>query len=353
MREVRSLTAIRGVAALWVVSAHLAVFYRFPHLGPISKRMYLGFTGVDIFFVLSGFILMRVYQNLRFSGLADFALRRVLRIYPMHLCVLAVMAPLVYFSIVWRNEISLWHTLPIVALLIQPYIGLTHGFWNPPSWSAAVELSCYMLFYPALVLLRRLPLALLAPLVLLAAFLDWHIQSIYDNAWFDWRCIVRGWSDFALGMVLGGVAIRLILPQRMAMLGEIVATALLGWACIQYDIQLVVLSGAGLIWMLSYEAGLISRLLGMRVPFFLGKISFSIYLIHFPFLEAYGVIWWTSWDPPLSLLFVVREIVFITALIGMASVTHYLIERPAQRLWRNRKRNAANPPVSGQYAMAD
>jgi peptidoglycan/LPS O-acetylase OafA/YrhL len=60
--EIKPLTAIRGVAALWVVSHHFMLFFRYPNLGPLTKILFFGFTGVDIFFILSGFILATVYH---------------------------------------------------------------------------------------------------------------------------------------------------------------------------------------------------------------------------------------------------------------------------------------------------
>ncbi|OYV40471.1 MAG: hypothetical protein B7Z81_02040, partial [Acidocella sp. 20-61-6] len=144
---------------------HFTQHYRHPHLGPFSKILLLGFAGVDIFFVLSGFILTAVYLELKLAGLRDFALRRILRIYPLHLAVLVVIMALGSVSIAWQFNAVWWRNLPAVALLLQPYLGLDRDLWNSPSWSAGVELSCYLLFPLALVLLRRLPVVALLLLV--------------------------------------------------------------------------------------------------------------------------------------------------------------------------------------------
>src|SRR6478735_12558 len=102
--EIRPLTAIRGLAALWIVVHHIQPTW-WPNAGAVpSLAMSMGYTAVDIFFVLSGFILSDVYRRLTLSRLPQFWLRRLLRIYPLTLCVLA---PLVVLH-VWRDGARAW-----------------------------------------------------------------------------------------------------------------------------------------------------------------------------------------------------------------------------------------------------
>ena len=96
MREVPSLTGLRGAAAIWVLLYHVTTFA--PRFGVswIAGAPGLGFgwMGVDLFFVLSGFILMRVYAGdfLRPSveATARFAKARLARVYPLSLAVLGL-----------------------------------------------------------------------------------------------------------------------------------------------------------------------------------------------------------------------------------------------------------------------
>jgi len=63
--EIRSFTAIRGFAALWIVVHHIQPTW-WPNVGPVPTAvMSMGYTAVDIFFVLSGFILSDIYRHLR------------------------------------------------------------------------------------------------------------------------------------------------------------------------------------------------------------------------------------------------------------------------------------------------
>jgi len=193
------------------------------------QRLYMGYSGVDIFFVLSGFILTTVYLDLTPGGLKDFALRRILRIYPLHLTVLAAMAGMTYFSIIWPANTADWRTLPEVALLVHPFFGITHGFWNGVTWSAGVEMSCYLLFPFALFLLRRLPIVAVALLVLAAGYTEWRFQVIHPDQWTGWLCVQRGWHGFALGMALGLLAVRVTVPRVLVIIDVFARLWPVGW----------------------------------------------------------------------------------------------------------------------------
>jgi peptidoglycan/LPS O-acetylase OafA/YrhL len=335
LREIRSLTAIRGIAALWVVTHHFR-----PHLECVSPALgsifngYMGYTGVDIFFVLSGFILTLVYADLTRSGLKDFALRRVMRIYPLHLTVLAVMAATAFIPGFWPGYLIDWHDLPAQVLLLQPYLGRSLFEWNSPSWSAGVELFCYLLFPAALLLLRRLPLAALLLLVVLAGCAEWQVQTCYAGIWGGWGSVARGLAGFGLGMAVQLAALRWRAPRRGVIAVEVLAAVTLVAAALGRDAQVIPLAAAGLIWALAYEAGPVARVLRGRIPVYLGEISFSIYMIHQPLIAAYAWAWPNDWGSP---MFLVRKAGYFVLLIALASLTYRLIERPARRLWRVEK----------------
>jgi peptidoglycan/LPS O-acetylase OafA/YrhL len=104
-KDIPSLTGIRGVAALWVMSYHLQYesgrLWHLPWLDglPVVER---GWAGVDLFFALSGFVLMHVHGR-DFPGFAQavgapfvrFAKLRISRVYPLSLIVLFMIAGLV------------------------------------------------------------------------------------------------------------------------------------------------------------------------------------------------------------------------------------------------------------------
>lgn len=90
-QNIVALTGLRGLAAIWVLLYHVFGYHVF--------LLGLGYAGVDIFFMLSGFILTHVYiadrQLGTRRGYAHFLLVRLARIYPLHLFTLVVLIMIV------------------------------------------------------------------------------------------------------------------------------------------------------------------------------------------------------------------------------------------------------------------
>ena len=346
MRDIPSLTAIRGVAALWVVLHHITLsyllVYAFQGYHPLILGLFKGFAVVDMFFVLSGFILTLVYHELNPAGLGNFALRRILRIFPLHLFVLAVLAALSLAHLA-NGQVEL-ATLPIVAFMLSPYVGLTHGLWNPVIWSTGVELSCYLAFPLALPALRRLGLPALVLLALAAAYGAWLNQLTQTHnagIWTGWGAILRGWSGFWLGVPVGLIALRVTLPRLVAILLELAALAGLGWACAHYYSPLVPLATAGLIWALTRQAGPASWLLRQRPMVFLGQVSFSLYMLQIPLLDVLSKLWPLPQSQVLGLRGALHLAAYLLALIALSALAYKFIERPGQRFHRVLRRPLA------------
>ena len=195
------LTAIRGFAALWVVGHHLQfelAYIGYPFAGWLFRP---GYVAVDIFFVLSGFVITAVHRDLTCAGLGDFFIRRIFRVYPLHLFVLALILGLWLWSEARfgsHDPTERLHALPIVVLLLQPY--LIHGLtWNTVSWSIGVELLCYALFPLVIGGLRRLEFVGCVLVLLMMAAIERHVHS--ELVW-GWPAIARGLAGFGLGMAV-------------------------------------------------------------------------------------------------------------------------------------------------------
>lgn len=338
MKAIPSLTAIRGVAALCVVVHHLTEFYRWHHLNHVSSVLYMGYTGVDLFFVLSGFILTRVHMDMAMNpaSLGQFGLRRVLRIYPLHLVLLAVIAVMGSFAFVIPRAALDWHTLPYVAALVQPYFDMSTGLWNAVSWSAAVELSCYVVFPLWLAMFRRAPTWLLAPLVLLAAWAAWVVQTHYTQFWTGWGAVWRGWSGFALGSAVGLLSSRRALSRRWVIWLESLACAVLAWGALAKFPQLIPLGSAALICALQWRGGTVDALLSLKPLVYLGEISFSVYLLQILVIDTENTFWPVAHLPAVTPMFLLREALMFASLIGLASLTYRYVERPCLKAFRRR-----------------
>ena len=179
-RQLVTLTGIRGVAAMWVV-----LFHGYAYLGPLlggPDRIRVpiirdGYLGVDLFFILSGFVLSLAYseriQKDFKSGIVEFFFARVWRIFPLHWFSLAIFVLLVeaFPENFWGPGPFTLGALVASAALVQDWIPSTALAWNHPSWSLSAEWAAYLLFpflIVAIGLLRDRTLAFCLALVSLA-----------------------------------------------------------------------------------------------------------------------------------------------------------------------------------------
>jgi peptidoglycan/LPS O-acetylase OafA/YrhL len=153
-----TLDGLRAVSILWVLAFHCVFFVSTVDLDlaltlrnhPLLAWQKFGFRGVDIFFVISGFIishiLMREHKAAGRIGLRNFYLRRAIRLFPAYyvsLGLYGLLDPLPLKN-VWANLLYVNNFLPIT----EQFMG-----W---AWSLAIEEQFYIVFPVALILLLRL-----------------------------------------------------------------------------------------------------------------------------------------------------------------------------------------------------
>jgi exopolysaccharide production protein ExoZ len=163
------LQALRGVAALMVLAFHLAPYWNtLPQLAVFTDIAQWGFAGVDVFFVLSGFVVCRTAVSAaKDQRIPQFLWHRLLRIYLGYWPALLLFAAVSVLLL--ERELPDLATLARSASLLQPQL---HEHWLLPAWSLTLELYFYGALV-ALVLLR--PTAPWLPLAGALAFLVlWH-----------------------------------------------------------------------------------------------------------------------------------------------------------------------------------
>lgn len=341
--DLPALTGIRGLAAWFVVLYHVRVG-AYPYL-PAEASFVLskGYLAVDLFFMLSGFVLWLNYSDrLRrdgFEAVPKYLARRVARVWPLHLFILAL--TVIYASLVaTTGELNTlhypWEELPLHFLLVHNW-GFTGALtWNDPSWSISGEAAAYLLF-PLIVLAvdwRKLSpawavAALLLLALLLSAVMGWNGATILDRD-IPRFGLLRAATEFAMGTILCASWKRWS-PRpglNAALAGALIAGALLlGFATSAPETLVVPLFLAGLLLVIALTADRPGNPLSTRPIYYLGVISYSTYLVHFLLYIVFKILFVD--DPahvPPGL------IGFFLLLTFLASVALYHgVERPAQR----------------------
>ena len=344
MAENRPLTSIRGIAALWVVGYHLTV--DFPDAPAVLPHLFgLGFAGVDLFFVLSGFILITVHPHLSVREWRHFMLRRVCRVYPLHLAIMALLACAVLAAGLARIQLAAgghydWFGFVPAAMLVK-WLVPGPGSWNAPSWSIAAELLCYAALPFAAPRLARSTTALLwigsAMLAIAAGVWLGGVLAMFANhpgdAMLNWPGVVRGALGFGLGTFLATLAAGWRGDERFrtrAWLLEVIACGLLALTCVFGRVEPVPAISGLLIVALSLDAGPLARLLSVAPLHWLGRVSFSIYLLHAPVISVLAKLPWGRL-PTLLIAPARGTLVLVVVLVG-AAVTNRWIEEPGRRL---------------------
>ncbi len=134
-----------------------------------------GYLAVNIFFILSGFVLARRYRLTEWNRLelARYGMRRFARIYPVYALSLAIMIPYIWSDrLPWTGAIrgpSKAGVLAEYMLLLQGWAGKLPVNWNTPAWSLSCEVFFYACF-PAIMLLLTRRRAVSAACLVLAAW---------------------------------------------------------------------------------------------------------------------------------------------------------------------------------------
>ena len=283
-----ALDALRGLAALGVLLHHLPATNGFATL-PIARA---GGLFVDLFFVISGFVIAASYGERLASGYsaAKFALLRLGRVLPLHYVMVAAylaleLAPWAFGSggLNLRAPFSGVHSpghLLRAVLLLDGYFPERDNYFNGVSWSISIELLLYALALVAF-RARRAGLAAfmllgLAALALQFAGLD---QLVLTNA------LLRGVAGFAAGL---GCWLRYRrrsgapLPYAgLLEAGSLAALLLFIWFAEDNQLlPLIALVSAAVVFIFAHQAGPLSRVLLRREWLWLGAISYSVYMTH-------------------------------------------------------------------------
>ena len=358
-----SLTALRGVAALLVAIFHFEMAAA--RFVPAAQSMFFEkcYLMVDLFFIMSGFIMLHVYSkdfNSKIQGetLRKFFVARFARVYPLHLFSLLLLMVIVRWLTDWGNPPILLEQpsdiLPNVLLLHS--FGFTKIYsWNIPSWSISAEFAAYLLFpFLALFLNRKRLIAvlLLTVLVVVAYYSIMYVLPRKNpinpaipvphnlNTTFDYGYI-RGIAGFVTGMLV--YLVYGLQSFKRAFSGDIISILLMLGVGLSLHYALndgvTVLLFAMLVLSVAANTGKVATFFNTRVMQFLGDISYSIYLMQIflqePFSHGYqlpGTVGVGRGKQNIELFSgVFYCLIYVVLLILISYVTYRWLERPCRR----------------------
>jgi peptidoglycan/LPS O-acetylase OafA/YrhL len=349
------IDGLRAIAVMAVILNHAGI-------GAIGG----GFVGVDVFFVISGYLISQIIlKDLRAGrfSLAAFYERRARRILPAFVAMIAVVTPLAALWMPPWELASYGKSVAAAALSASNFLFWGEaGYFDAASqmkpllhtWSLGVEEQFYILLPLALMLLVRRA-RLIIPAVMIAALLSLGLSEI------GWRwkpeanfylLPTRAWE------LLAGVLCALIAAHRGPRPNDLFAGAgvalVLGAVLIFNEdtptpslYALVPVGGAALILMFTRPGGMVARALSWRPIALIGLISYSAYLWHQPIFALARI----RLDAPLGAALMV-------ALVALSLAAGWLswrfVERPFRRPAPQRPRRhvlAASAAALGALAL--
>jgi peptidoglycan/LPS O-acetylase OafA/YrhL len=306
------LDSVRGIAALSVVIHHVVisktVIAAFPQKAWIDVPFFHNaWLFVDLFFVLSGMVISLNYatSDFRNFSLREFVIRRLARIYPLHIVTLVAMLMLRFARLGLvaigilavapvQTEVNTGYSFFLNVFLLHSMGLLDHLSWNGPSWSISTEFYTYLLFGVLLLWAqhfgsRRLFYAASVVLVIgsvLLIVVGLGKQSLDFHTDFGFlRCVLSFFVGVLTVKIVSGLpstSLR-VLPS-MLQIGSLLAALLImclvgSYPAISFAAPFVFAMLLGSL-MAFPTAWPLPALLAVRPLVWLGKRSYSIYMVH-------------------------------------------------------------------------
>ncbi len=340
--KLHNIQALRGIAALLVMFSHLLMIDIKYSGDPILPQLLeVGMSGVDIFFVISGFIMVYVTQNREHwkgRDITEFLFARITRIYPLYwlvsfaLLIVYLAKPGLVFSgtqsdpniiksfLLWPND-----TLPLLQL----------------GWTLIHEMGFYVIFAGLLFVgLKKLPytLGLWALFIVAGHYAGWRELSPELNILFHPLSL-----EFIAGAYLGLLYPKLGANKRLPLIALLIALMALMLSLKDYthfptDFSRVAIFGTMSVAIVTSAVLFEKAKLYAPKPFqHLGDWSYSLYLTHILTLSLLGRIW-----QPFAQKGMIDNIIALTlisvAAIIVAAITYYCFERPVLRMFQTSRR---------------
>ncbi|MGY1703289.1 acyltransferase family protein [Geodermatophilus sp. SYSU D00697] len=370
--EIRPLTGLRAVAAVWVVVYHFHFTPGLDYSGywePLRPVLRAGATGVDLFFVLSGFVialtyLERVGRKPSPRRVAAFLWARVCRIWPVYALVTTLYGGWLLYKATQVSDGYLAYQTSQPVLDLPQYLlqlSMVQLWWHPESsgeswmgsaWSISAEWLAYVAFPLVAVLLWRIrnaPLVLLGATAVLAMVPLSYMTYVHGGPVLPWSWLLRIGAAFLAGALTCLVVRRIRQTPRVQRAAATWAGAAVGaiavglwwgdWRGIDNDHSafggIVVVFFPLLVGALALSTSGVSAFLSKEWVVHGGRISFALYLVHIPVFEVFWTLigWWPKIAVGTSLWALLLVPVLLSTLV-LAHVCYRYVEEPARRWLR-------------------
>jgi peptidoglycan/LPS O-acetylase OafA/YrhL len=355
--EIRPLTGIRGLAALSVVIYHYKtdLLALLPSLSLFNPLIDQGGIGVDIFFVLSGFVISYVYKIdkiiLDLRGYAGFLVNRIARIYPNYLFCFILLLFMVYSDRIIGDYVGaikhvtsaidypfsgiFWH---LSMLQAWPFVPAKWSNWNSPAWSVSAEWFAYLFIFPLSVWMAANSsirnYSALAIIVFLTFFIAFRYTPFVsaNKLYF----VLQVSSEYLTGCCVYLYYLRnnkAIAKYSKSLDFVFIMFLIAIWfsASLPLSSYYILFSIPLLIIFLIHQNSIFSRILASNIMCYLGRISYSLYLVHAIVQRILHVVVPTqkfTSSPTLERFFL--TIGYVVFPIMIAAGIYHLVEEPSR-----------------------
>ena len=384
--EIKALSGLRIVAAVWVVLFHFRPWLDVSAPGfrsALAPVINCGAQGVDLFFILSGFVLTwnyldRMGESFSMKATLHFLWLRLARVWPVYVVTLHLALAWITFTLYvghlpspvadQLSAVSYARQVLLVQLWFQPFFD--GSSWDGPAWSISAEWLAYLLFGVVVLAIFRIARATrvrgLLWLAVAACLPPTLLLLATGHFYTPWSWLPRIVMQFTAGALACAAVRKMQLSEagqrRAGYLSVVLCACIIGIlyfldaypvAKVSDSSGLVDVLFVPLVASLAVGIGSLPRLLSTRIMVYGGYISFSLYMVHEIvhtawnwFTAQFEIILTPSWSAKLIMVGV-----FAVAFLGAVLLYHF-VEEPA-RIWMRNMVKERQPPVNTLESHAD